>query len=430
MNRYSGGPQVLYAGTYLAPLIPLAIVTAAYDPMSYRATLVDLVVLWLLGLALSYAMIAIHEAGHCLGARVAGIAIANVTIGHWRKLVTFRLGTMTVTLRAAPASGYVMPKNAPKNFSTPRMILFLLGGVVAEGGCVAWVWAMESPPGIASLGDLVLVFFRISVLWTGGWHVLFNLLPAEGWAAGEVHANDGRQLWRLWTERHTRPLQRAFLADAHRLNALCEAQDFPAALQWVETIVVRYPEEKAQLLPALARLHGECGAPAKAEAVWRDLLKEPVVSPSRTAEILDSLACLALYEGRSDLLGEAEAWTTEALRCAPNAITLKGTRGGVFIELGRIDAGIALLQEVIRRSECPIDQAISAAYLAKAYASQGDENEAQRWLKRAVALDGRHRMVQRIVQQLAAKAQPAMSLASHNAPPAIRSADGKAVIGT
>lgn len=181
MNRYSGGPQVLYAGSYLAPLVPLVIMNAIYDPMEYRATLLDLLLLWLLGLLLSYAMIAIHEAGHWLGARLGGIEIASITIGHWRRLLLVTLGKMTITLRAAPASGYVMPKNAPRDYTAPRMIPFLLGGVAAESACVILVWKMGAPATIASLGDLTYAFFRVSVLWTvRGTSCLTFCLPTVG----------------------------------------------------------------------------------------------------------------------------------------------------------------------------------------------------------------------------------------------------------
>ena len=104
-----------------------------------------------------------------------------------------------------------------------------------------------------------------------------------------------------------------------------------------------------------------------------------------------------------DLLPEAEAWNNEALRYAPDAITLKATRGGLLIELGQIDKGIVLLREVIKRSECKIDQTIGFAYLAKACAAKGDPTEAQRWIEKACAIDSEHFVVKRIASELKPK---------------------------
>lgn len=47
-------------------------------------------------------------------------------------------------------------------------------------------------------------------------------------------------------------------------------------------------------------------------------------------------------------------------------------RGSILIEMGRMEEGIAMLHDVQKSSECPIDQAICAAYLAKAHDKNGD----------------------------------------------------------
>ncbi len=118
---------MLHAWTFMAPVLPLTLMSAFYrDVMNYQCPPHETALLWLVGLLVSYALIIIHEAGHLLAARLVGIEIESVTIGHWRKLVTFNIRTLKVTLRAAPASGYVMQKSALKHTSISATVFFLL----------------------------------------------------------------------------------------------------------------------------------------------------------------------------------------------------------------------------------------------------------------------------------------------------------------
>jgi len=402
MNRYSAGHNLLQASAFAAPVLPMMILAAVYPHPLYVATLPDLGFLWLLGLGVSYGLIAVHETGHAIAARLVGLELTSITIGHWRKLFSFRLGSFTVTVRAAPSSGYVAAKLSPNSFSAPRVVVFLLAGVATELIPVGLAALGPDVPGIRSFGDLALVFGRITVLCIGTLQVLENLLPIEGIVAGDKHPTDGLQLLRLWKQRHQRPAQRQLFADGQKLDALRSAKRFTEAIEFATNLARQHPDNEG-FLPLIASLHLEAGDTHTAEAIWRSLLAHPCESKTKRAEQLDQLSCLALYYDRVELLPEAEAWNNEALRYAPDAITLKGTRGSILIELGRIDEGIVLEREVIKRSECKIDQAVGSAYLAKAYAAKGDFTEARRWIDKACAIDSDHFVVKRIAGELMPK---------------------------
>jgi tetratricopeptide (TPR) repeat protein len=210
------------------------------------------------------------------------------------------------------------------------------------------------------------------------------------------------QLLRLWKHRHERPAQRQLFADGQKLDALRSAKRFTEAIELATNLVRQHPD-KVDILRLVGWLHFEAGDTHKAEAICRELLTRPFESKAKLAELLDQLSCIALYYGRTDLLPEADAWSNEALWYAPDAITLKGTRGSILIELGRIDEGMVMLREVTKRSECKIDQTIGSAYLAKAYAAKGDFTEAQRWIEKAYAIDSEHPLVKRIAGELLPK---------------------------
>ncbi|MEO6567324.1 MAG: site-2 protease family protein [Opitutaceae bacterium] len=166
MDRYSGGNTVLHAGTFALPAISLGIMSAwCGDVLYYQSNLFEACLLWIVGLLVSYLLIIIHESGHLLAARVAGIQIESITIGHWRKLASFTLGSLKVVLRAAPASGYVIPQPTAKRSSTAGLCLFVLGGVLAEGIVVALAIAMPTPSPIVSFGEVLCLSGRTSFGW-------------------------------------------------------------------------------------------------------------------------------------------------------------------------------------------------------------------------------------------------------------------------
>lgn len=387
-------------GTYAVPILPLFLVSAFYAGAPYHVGPLEVIALWIAGLAISYLLIAFHEAGHAIAARLLGIEIDTVTIGHWRKLLAFSLARVKIVVRAAPASGYVAIKPDFKRHPFWRNAIFLLAGVVAEGAVVGAVALTSCPATLLSFGDLLWAFARIDVVCIGGFQIFSNLLGRRGWVGGAIASTDVLQLRQLWKHREATPEQIQLLADLQECSVASKARDWPRAISRAQAIISRDPDN-LDLLFYLGQMHLEAGDTAQAESIWRDLLKRPSLQPSSQARILDSLCCLALYDSRMDLLAEAEGWSAQALGISPHSITLKGTRGGVLIELGRIEEGIALLEEVMKRSECPLDHAISSAYLAKAHAQKGNREQSVRWLRKATELNPSHVVVERIARELA-----------------------------
>src|SRR6185312_8300150 len=153
MNRYSNRHNNVQAGAFAAPLVPLMLMSALYNPIAYQAGFGEIALLWLIGLSLSFALIVIHELGHVIAAHFVGIEISHITIGHWRKVISFQLGASTVVVRAAPATGYVQLKTSLHFYSIPRMTVLLLAGVFAEGLIVGLAIYIRPESNIYSFGD-------------------------------------------------------------------------------------------------------------------------------------------------------------------------------------------------------------------------------------------------------------------------------------
>ena len=92
---------------------------------------------------------------------------------------------------------------------------------------------------------------------------------------------------------------------------------------------------------------------------------------------LDCLACLPIMENLKSFLPVADEFSREALEIQPQNFTLKGTRGAILVELGRIDEAEPMLNEVYTTSEADHDQRISAFYLGLIAKTRGDLKRAR-----------------------------------------------------
>src|SRR5205823_6209196 len=114
-------------------------------------------------------------------------------------------------------------------------------------------------------------------------------------------STDGMQLLNLWTQRREGPAQRKFLIEAQEIDALHKAKQFPDALRLLQKLIGQNPTNY-QLVQLSGWLHVECGELDKAEAVWRELLKQPIGASHVALAALDCLSCLLLYYGQLHLL--------------------------------------------------------------------------------------------------------------------------------
>jgi regulator of sigma E protease len=87
-------------------------------------------------LALLGLLILIHEAGHLIAGRLAGIPIAEFAVGFGPKLWSWRRGETEYSLRALPLGGFVLPALADdselRTFALRKRLAFFLGGPLAN----------------------------------------------------------------------------------------------------------------------------------------------------------------------------------------------------------------------------------------------------------------------------------------------------------
>lgn len=80
-------------------------------------------------------LIAIHEYGHLLAAKLCGIPVKRFSIGFGPRLFGFKLGETSYWFSWIPFGGYVLPALEPPDFrrlAAHKRIIFALGGPIAN----------------------------------------------------------------------------------------------------------------------------------------------------------------------------------------------------------------------------------------------------------------------------------------------------------
>lgn len=99
--------------------------------------------------------------------------------------------------------------------------------------------------------------------------------------------------------------------------------------------------------------------------------------------VLDHAACLCFIRSGSKWIGLADRFSAEAFQLAPMVATVRGTRGSVLVELGRLDEAEALLLPVFEGSTKGVNREFSALYLAIIAGRRGQTQHAVRLAKEA-----------------------------------------------
>lgn len=196
--------------------------------------------------------------------------------------------------------------------------------------------------------------------------------------AAEYNAHLGKKNWSAAEQtlfNMSRPESNAYAASAiaecrdARGDCAGAAEMFALAEKLLSPEAAVWP--KIQRVKTLLR-QGDVGAAT--------VLSRSVVLPLNGAyklAVLDCFACFPIMEGFKNFLPAADEFTREALDIQPKNLTLKGTRGAILVELGRIDEAEPLLNEVHTTSEADHDQRISAFYLGLIAKARGNPDGAR-----------------------------------------------------
>jgi len=350
-----------------------------------------LLVYLLVWLAVAPILGALHEAGHALAAKAMGLDVFRIMVGYGRTLVsTTRFGPF-ISLGVFPFGGWVHAASpAGVKASLARRAAMIAAGPATHVavGLVCWVLIMgSSPASRAALRGVSLTRFWQIVFGGNALLLLLSLIPARVSGPMFISQSDGAQLLALAFKRGQmrRRLEGEWVG--LKVLALLRSGDVDDASGLLADGLRAHPSS-AFLQALQTTMEIRCGNYREArEAALERLHAADEPRGSQRIVLLNDIAFLDVLIGDEELYDEADRFSAEAHRAAPNTGAIMGTRGSVLVCIGEVEEGRRLLRKAYRLLTDPADRSEEAAWMAIAEHALGRRSQAKKWLARAERLD-------------------------------------------
>lgn len=302
--------------------------------------------------------IVFHELAHFAVGRLVGLRPWLISIGDGHVVVQHQFDTVKLILRANPYSGVVYPFVLESQLSQTRWKQFamvLAGPLLNLALCIYFTKVALDPTRSLSLYQAPEQLAAVNA-----YLLLWCLIPFHANVDGVQTPNDALSLIQLATGRNrtaSKSLAKVAQADAGT----------PTGPSW--SWMVNQVEATSLLT--------HC----------REQLSNPHLPIAERVTLLDTFATCVLMYGAGEFLPEADRYSEELYTLKPDEWTVKGTRGSVFIETGRLEEGMSMLQEVMDKDSSAFDRAISASFLALAELKRNNVDGAAEWLRKSRDLD-------------------------------------------
>jgi tetratricopeptide (TPR) repeat protein len=287
--------------------------------------------------------VVMHEIAHFISGRLLGLNPWWLTIGFGATVLKKQFRSFNLTLKAYPYSGAVYSSLFEVQQSRWKRLLMVAAGPLSNAGLLCLFARIAVHSHAPSLNATQAISWEMA--GANAYLLLTSLVPFYVTIHGAKVPNDGMQLFQLLANR---------------------SPERPVA-SWRRAVNEIEPE---MLL-----------------AAYRSELANPALTAEERSAALDGFATGVLMYGAHEFLPEADRYSEELLRLNPAEWTVKGTRGSILVEKGELDAGIAMLSEVIEKDQSAFDRAISASFLALAELKKQNPESARNWLRYARNLD-------------------------------------------
>jgi hypothetical protein len=350
------------------------------------------VLLDFLFLALIYiSLVVAHELAHTAAGLLLGVRVFRMIIGYGKTLLAGRAFGITWELHLWPVGAGTLMAVPPQRGSRWRMFGAILAGPALHALLLAAAFALQLFLSVLQgwFGWNVAVFIRAAgfFLFIDFMMLFFNVIPMKTGVPFGRTGTDGLQMIQ---QAFLKPEEQALQEQSYYAMEALDAglrNDPGAVRRWVEEGLARFPDQ-----PALRTSLGVNLIREKRFSEARDVFTSLI--PSEEAQkpffkylMYNNVAYADLLTRDPALLPEADRYSAEAFRQLPWEPSILGTRGAVLAELGRLDEGIALLREALKRQREDSGKASDAYHIAVAEGRRGNAEESRRYFELARRYD-------------------------------------------
>ena len=329
-----------------------------------------------------YLNLYIHEFGHALAGLVVKFTIRKITIGSGRELIRKKIGGFLITITNGLDYGDVRIGPVSGNFLKVRFLFFSFGGVLAQGFAIAITMALFSIS-LSELPAIRSVSIAHVFIYSNLFLIAINLFPKKIIISGVAYENDGLSLVRI-------PFHKNF--DLQDINSAIEDLESYEMLKYKQfheaEIGFKKRIEKHPELPVpqinlsvvyLKQLRFE-----EAIALLENLLVNNA-EDKYSFLIYNNLAYAYLLRNEQNDLQKADEYSEKAFNANKKVPSILNTRGCILIEKGKIDEGIALLENTVnikRKVDIKTDDPVSFIALAYGYYLKDEIEDALKYIKK------------------------------------------------
>ena len=345
-----------------------------------------------------------HEFGHAFMAKRIGWRVFKIFIGFGKTVFKANLFGFETEFHAIPLGGAVLAAPLGKDHYRSKLFAFALAGPLANA--VLMLGSLAALGGsLTGFGSVVRQLAPLQVFFLANLLIVIeNLWPKQVTTSFGKRPSDGKQLLETLQADPNRAAQShaaGFIWEA----AMCqEKKQFAEAQSWLEKGLALYPDNLHLLtVQGLNLLYLRSFKEAR-ECFLKVL---PRTNKDRLLRsiILNDIAYTDALIGGPELLMEADRYSVEALTNLSWMPSIKGTRGTVLLELGKLDEALPLLREAMLTHDIPNNKAQNACWLAIAETRRGNLKAGRKYLDEARKFDSACFLLER-AQNILDRAKP------------------------
>jgi len=323
-----------------------------------------------------------HELGHAIGCALSGGKVDHIQLGvrfAVKPPLTFRFLGFKWNIYGFPRSGCVFGSFHTKNRYRLRQCLFIAAGPLATAILVA-----VGILGIYLADPVYRVPIFIGLTPANVVLIVFSVIPMTYRHTGTATPNDAALFFQTlaYTDAEIDHLM-ATTAMYSRLGV----DAFAPPYMTLPDLFAQYrakPDDLAVQWYLLSKLQ-ETNDSRHFDVLLR-FIEAPQLPSNYIAVLIDTALTAQLSRGPSDRPEVEEKLSRQLLELKDDNST-QGTRGSVLIDIGRIEEGKALLEEVLANAQSKVEKTYSTIFLALVAKAEGDLAQAREYAATARKLD-------------------------------------------